>query len=188
MHADWLRSTRARSLLGAALGVSLVLGGAFLAVDELHTTPGDALDHRGAAASDDQSRSQAVDAATHLAGIAGLRATTAGYLLMSCRDRDNPPYQGAVYLTFAVPAGTDADTYLPSVAKSLASAGWVEGLPPGGHRYSHSLSKGAITAIIYRHDDEANLGILRVYGECANTGDHRNDTTAWDDITGLFTR
>ncbi len=184
MRADWLRSTQARSLLAATLGVSLLLSGTFLAVDQLHSTPADALNRPGPAASDEQSRVQAVGAAKHLVSVARLHATNAGYLLMSCRDRDNPPYQGAVYLTFTIPSDTRADIYLPSVAKALMADGWVEGLPPGGHPYSKSLSKDAVTALIYRHDDDANLGIARVYGECRNTGDHRNDTAGWVDITG----
>lgn len=184
MRADWLRSTQARALLGATLGTSLLLGGVFLAVDQLHATPADALNHAGPAASDEQSRTQAVGAARHLVSAAHLHTTTAGYLLMSCRDRDNPPYQGAVYLTFTIPADTRADVYLPAVAKSLLADGWVEGLAPGGHPYSNSLSKDAVTALIYRQDDDANLGVARVYGECRNTSDHRTDTTGWVDILG----
>ncbi len=184
MRADWLRSTQARSLLAATLGISLLLGGAFLAVDQLHATPADALNRPGPPASDEQSRVQAVGAAKNVVSAARLHTTTAGYLLMSCRDRDNPPYQGAVYLTFTIPADTRADAYLPAVAKALVADGWVEGLPPGGHPYSKSLSRNAVTALIYRDDDDANLGVARVYGQCGNTSDHRTDTTGWVDITG----
>ena len=186
MRADGLRSTPARALLAATLGISLLLGGAFLAVDQLHATPADALDRSDPTASDEQSRGQAVGAAKQLVAAAHLHPTTAGYLLMSCRDRDNPPYQGAVYLTFTVPADTRADVYMPAAAKALIADGWAEGLPPSDHVYSKSLSKDAVTALIYRHDDDPNLGVLRVYGECRNTSAHRNDTTGWLDITGEF--
>lgn len=183
MRADWLRSTQARSLLAATLGTSLLLGGAFLAVDQLHATPADALDRPGPSLSDQQSRTQAVGAARDVVSAARLRTTTAGYLLMSCRDRDNPPYQGAVYLTFTIPADTRADAYLPAVAKALTAGGWVEGLSPGGHPYSKSMSKSQVTALIYRDDDNASLGVARIYGECRNTSDHRTDTTGWVDVT-----
>ncbi|MBI2701078.1 MAG: hypothetical protein CK429_17520 [Mycobacterium sp.] len=185
MRADWLRSTQARSLLAVTFGISLVLGGAFLAVDQLHATPADALKVSGPPLSDGQSRVQAVGAAADIVSAAQLRPTSAGYLLMSCRDRDNPPYQGAVYLTFTIPADTRADAYLPAVAKALAADGWVEGrISPGGHPYSRSVSKNAVTALIYRDDDNANLGVARVYGECRNTSDHRTDSTGWVDVTG----
>lgn len=184
MRADWLRSTPARSLLAATLGTSLLLSGAFLAVDQLHARPEDALDRPGPPLSDEQSRSQAVSAAHDVVSAAQLRVTTAGYLLMSCRDRDNPPYQGAVYLSFTIPADTRADVYLPAVTRALTADGWAEGLSPGGHPYSTSVSKGAVTALIYRDDDTANLGVARVYGECRNTTDHRTDSAGWVDITG----
>lgn len=184
MRANWLRSTQARSLLAVTLGTSLLLGGAFLAVDQLHATPADALDRPGPALSDQQSRVQAVGAAKDVVAAAQLHTTSAGYLLMSCRDRENPPYQGAVYLSFTIPAGTRADVYLPGVAKALVADGWVEGLAPGGHPYGKSLSRNAVTALIYRDDDNANLGVARVYGECRNTSDHRRDMTGWVDVTG----
>ncbi|RUP04007.1 MAG: hypothetical protein EKK34_16085 [Mycobacterium sp.] len=184
MRADWLRSTQARSLLAATLGTSLLLGGAFLAVDQLHTTSADALNHSGPPVSDQQSRAQAVNAAKDVVSAAQLHTTTAGYLLMSCRDRDNPPYQGAVYLSFTIPTDIRADVYLPGVVKALAADGWVEGMSPGGHPYSRSVSKGAVTALIYRDDDNANVGVARVYGECRNTTDHRTDATGWIDVTG----
>ena len=168
------------------LAVSLVLGGTFLAVDQLHSTAADALNHPGNPAADEQSQAQAVGAARHLVNAApDCRPTTAGYLLMSCTDRDNPPYQGAIYLTFAMPSGTGARR-LPAgrrVRAGRPTAG-CEGLPPGGHAFGKSLTKDAVTAIIYRHDDDVNLGVLRLYGECRNRSDHRNDTTAWVDVTG----
>lgn len=184
MRADWLRSRQARSLLAATLGTSLLLGGAFLAVDQLHVTPADALNRPGPPLSDAQSRAQAVGATRDVVSAAHLHTTSAGYLLMSCRDRDHPPYQGAVYLTFTIPADTRADVYLPQVAKALAADGWVEGLSPGGHPFSRSVSKSAVTALIYRDDDNANLGVARVYGECRNTTDHGTDATGWVDISG----
>lgn len=182
-RADWPRSRAGRSLIGAALGVSLLLGGTFLAVDHLHSTSADALNRPGDAATDEQSQTQAVGAAKRIVNAAQLRATTAGYLLMSCRDQDSPPYQGAVHLTFALPSGARADTYLPTVAAALISDGWTEGLPPGGHAFAKTFTRDSVAALIYRHDDDPNLGVLRVYGECRNRNDHRMDATSWLDIT-----
>lgn len=184
MRTDWLRSKGARPLLAATFAISLGLGGAFLAVDRLHSTPGDAIGHPANPVSDEQSHAQAVGAAKHIVDVGKLHTTAAGYLLMSCVDRDDPPYQGAVYLTFAVPAESRADTYLPSVASALMSDGWAQGLPPGDHAFGKTLSKDGVNAVIYRHDNEPNLGVLRVYGECRNMTDHRSDATAWVDITG----
>lgn len=45
-----------------------------------------------------------------------------------------------------------------------------------------------MTVIIYRHDDDPGLGVLRLYGECRNMTDHRGDATAWIDVTDQFGR
>jgi hypothetical protein len=185
-RAGWLSAKQARLLIAAMLAVSLVLGGAFLAVDRLHSRPADALNHPDRPATDEQSQAQALDAARHLVSIADVHPTTAGYLLMSCTDRDNPPYQGAIYLAFTVPADTHADTYLPAVASALVADGWTEGLPPGGHAFGKTLSKDGVTAIVYQQDNDEHRGILRLYGECRNMSDHRNDTTGWVDVSGQF--
>jgi hypothetical protein len=182
-QGEGLRSRWARPAIAAALAVPLTLGGAFLAVDRLHTTPSDVLDHPGNPASDDQTEAQVVEAARQIVTAAGLQTTTAGYLLMSCKNRDDPPYQGAIYLTFALPAGTGPDTYFPTVAGALVGRGWKEGLPPADHTFGKTLTKDGVTAVIYRNDDDISLGVLRLYGECRNTNDHRNDSTAWFDVT-----
>lgn len=186
MSDNWLRTRLARLVLAATLSASLVLGGAFVALDQLHSVPADALHHPGPAATDQQSRAQAVRAAQNVVTVAGLRTTTAGYLLMSCKDRENPPYRGAVYLTFAIPADAAADTYLPEVVAKLLAGGWSPGLPPGNHALASTLTKDELTASIYRHDDNPDLGILRVYGECRNVTDHHADPTGWVDVTGEF--
>jgi hypothetical protein len=31
--------------------------------------------------------------------------------------------------------------------------------------------------------DDARFGTMRIYGECRNMADHRNDNPAWKDIT-----
>jgi hypothetical protein len=182
-QGEGVRSRWARPAIAAALAVPLALGGAFLAVDRLHTTPSDVLDHPGNPASDEQTEAQVVEAARQIVAAAGLQTTTAGYLLMSCKNRDDPPYQGAIYLTFALPAGSGPDTYFPAVAGALVGRGWKEGLPPADHTFGKTLTKDAVTAVIYRTDDDISLGVLRLYGECRNTNDHRNDSTAWVDVT-----
>lgn len=118
-----------------------------------------------------------------MVATARLQKATAGYLLMSCKDRDSPPYQGAVYLNFTLPADARADTYFQGIAAAMVGRGWNEGTPPNHHLFGKTLYKDGVTAIVYRDDDYPNLGIARLYGECRNMTDHRNDTTAWVDVT-----
>ncbi|WP_197508636.1 hypothetical protein [Mycobacterium sp. 1081908.1] len=180
---DWLRSTQVRALIAAALTASLLLGGAMLAVDRLHTTPSDVLDHPANPVSDDQSEAQAVESARQIVTLTGLRTASAGYTLMSCKNREDPPYQGAIYLTFALPADAKPEAYFPGLAATLAGHGWTEGLPPNDHPFARALTKDAVTAIVYRETDAPNAGVLRVYGQCRNMNNHRTDATAWTDVT-----
>lgn len=188
-HANrggWSHSPAVRGLLLTALMVSLVLGGAFLLVNRLHSSPEDTLDHPSHPLSDDQAESQVVEQARQIVKIARLQRATAGYELMSCKSHHDPPYQGTVYLHFALPADARTDTYFRTVAAALTAHGWNEGLPPNQHLYGVTLHKDGVTAIIYPSTDEPHSGIMRLYGECRDMNDHRNDTTAWVDITDKF--
>lgn len=178
-----LRSKPFRALVAVALAVPLLLGAAFLVVDRLHSTPADALEHPVDPVSDGQSRTQVVESAQHIVSATNLHTTSAGYSLMSCKNRDEPPYQGEIYLTFAVPAAEQADTYLAGVTATLASRGWAEGLPPNNHAFARTLTKDGVTVIVYRHDDDPGFGVLGVYGQCRNMNDHRRDATTWTDVT-----
>jgi hypothetical protein len=184
---EWLRSRQVRALIAAALAVSLLLGGAFLLLGRLHSTASDALDHPVNPATDDQSEAQVVESTKQIVTLTGLQTRSAGYSLMSCKNRDDPPYQGAIYLTFALPAAARADTYFPTIAATLVAHGWTEGLPPNDHAFAKILSKGAVTVTVYRQNDDPSLGVARVYGECRNINDHRKDATTWIDITGQVT-
>jgi hypothetical protein len=187
-RGERFRSPLARALIAATLMVSLVLDGAFLSVGRLHSSPADFLDHPANPVTDDQSETQVVEPAKQIVTVAGLQKPTAGYLLMSCRNRDDPPYQGAIYMNFALPAEYHADAYFRNIAATMVAHGWSEGLPPNQHLYGRTLHKDGVTAIVYRNNDDANLGVMRLYGQCRNMNDHRNDTTAWIDITDQFNR
>ena len=186
-RGEWLRSKPVRALIAAALAVSL-LGGAFLLVDRLRSMPSDALDHPANPVTDGQSEAQVVESAKQVITLTGLRTASAAYSLMSCKDRDDPPYQGAIYLTFALPASARADDFFPAIAATLVIHGWTEGIPPNNHAFARILTKDGVTVIVYRHDDDPSLGIARVYGQCRNINDHRKDATTWIDVTDQFSK
>ncbi|MBV8786925.1 MAG: hypothetical protein JOZ00_09575 [Mycobacterium sp.] len=181
-----LRSKRIRVLIAAALAIPLMLGGAYLAVDRLQSS--DALDHPAHPLDDNQSKGQVVDPVKDIVSLAQLQASSAGYMLMSCTNQNEPPYQGAIYLTFSLPTDTQPATYFGAIAATLVGHGWTEGLPPNNHAFANSFVRDGVTVIIYRQDDDPGRGVLRAHGECRNTNDHRADTTAWIDITDQFAR
>jgi hypothetical protein len=183
-RGHWSHSPRVRALAAAALAVSLLLSGAFLVVNRLHPPVADALDHPDNPITDEQSRAQVIEPARQVVSLNGLQTTSAGYLLMSCKNDADPPYQGAVYLTFTLPAAAQAETYFPTVAGTLVNHGWTEGIPPNNRVFGRTLTKDAVTAVVYRHNDDPGLGIVRLYGECRNMNNHRADNTGWVDVTG----
>lgn len=181
---QWLRSPGARALLAGALSISLTLGSAAVAVQRFHSGSADAFEHPAHSVSDDQTKAEVVGQAKRLVTIARLQKPTAGFLLMSCKDRDDPPYQGAVYLTFTLPVGARADTYFRDIAAAMVAHGWRESTPPDQRLFGKTLSRDGVTAVVYRDNDYPDVGVARLYGQCRDTTDHRNDTTGWVDITG----
>jgi hypothetical protein len=162
------------------------LGGAFLVVNTLRPSRSGALEHPDNPVTDGQSQAQVVEAAKQIVTLAGLRTASAGYLLMSCKNHDDPPYQGAIYLTFTLPAEVAADKYFPTVATTLTSNGWTEGSAPSNRMFGRTVSKDAVTGIVYRDDDNPAMGVLRLYGQCRNMNDHRRDD--WTDIAAQVQR
>jgi hypothetical protein len=178
-----LRSPAARVLLAVAFTMSLVLGGSFLAVGRLHSSPADAVVQPGRTATDGQTKTEVVEQAKYIVAIARIQQATAGYLVMSCKDRDDPPYQGVVYMNFRLPADIRAYKYLQTIADAMVAHGWNAGLPSNLHLYGKSLSKDGVTAIFYQDSDYPSSGVARLYGQCRNMNNHRADTTAWVAIT-----
>ena len=182
-RAELLRSPAGRTFIAVAFTFALVLGGAFLAVGRLHSSAADSLEHPSHTATDGQTKTEVVEQARLIVATAALQNATAGYLLMSCKDRDDPPYQGAVYMNFALPADAGADEYFRTIAAAMIAHGWTERLPPSQHLFGKTLSRDGVTAILYQDSDSPNHGIARIYGQCDNMNNHRGDATAWVDIT-----
>jgi hypothetical protein len=168
-------------LIAAALIAALVLSGAFLAVRWLHSS--DAGEHPSRTATDEQSKTEVVDQARFIVAVAGLQNATAGYLLMSCKNRDDPPYQGAVYMNFAFPADARADEYFRRIAATMVAHGWTERPPPNRALVGKTFAKNGITALLYQDSDSEKHGVARIYGHCNNMTNRRGDSTGWIDIT-----
>ncbi|MCT7661890.1 hypothetical protein [Mycobacterium deserti] len=174
----WIRTRQSRALIGAALAMSLALGAAFVAVND---PPPDAPAQHGAALSDAQAAAQVVDAAREIVATAGLREATGGYTFMSCSTGDEPPYQAALYMSFAVPQATSAQ-YLDGVASAMAADGWAVSAVVGEH-FGHKLTLGGVISDISRNPEKPGFATMRLYGECRNIADHRDDNPAWTDVS-----
>ena len=177
------RSTATRALIAATSVTALIIGGAYLAIDRLHAAANNAVEHPGPAATDAQTQTEVVEQARDIVSITGLRQPTAGYLLMSCKNRDDPPYQGAVYMDFELPPDIDADHYFRGVSDAMVARGWREGPAPNQHMFGRNLSKDGVNAILYPDRDTLTRGVARIYGQCHDMSDHRGAKAEWTDIT-----
>ena len=49
-----------------------------------------------------------------------------------------------------------------------------------GEHFGQKLTKDGVTAIFYRSGNDTDFATMRLYGECRNTADHRNDNPGLD--------
>jgi hypothetical protein len=136
---------------------------------------------RGAPMTDAQAAGQVLASARQIVSVAALRDATGGRAFMSCKNENEPPYQAAVYMSFRLPQSNSVK-YLRDVAASMAAHGWAFAASMGEH-FGQKLTKDGVTAIFYRSVNDTNFATMRLYGECRNTTDHRNDNPAWTEIT-----
>ena len=182
--ADWLRSKAAVVLLAATFALTIVLGAGFIALHRVRDLQGAAVELPGSPLSDEQSKLQVLAAARQFVGVGRLRNPTASYLLMSCKNNDDPPYQGAIRLNFDIPELKDIPKYFNDFATSMTARGWVVPKTTDGGRGRPILTKDGITAIYNLNPDAPGRATMQIYGECRNITDHRRDTTGWVEITG----
>jgi hypothetical protein len=136
---------------------------------------------QGAPMTDAQAADQVLASAKQIIDTAKLQNTTGGYAFVSCKNANEPPYQVAAYLNFRLPQNNSVK-YLRDVAASMSANGWTLAMAMGEH-FGQKLTKDGVTAIVYREGADAQFATLRLYGECRNIADHRNDNPVWREVT-----
>jgi hypothetical protein len=174
----WLRSPRSVVLLLAALVTVLVAGAGFTLLRDLRT---DAVILQGAPMTDAQAAAQVLASARQIVGMAQLQDATGGYAFVSCKNENEPPYQAAIYMSFRLPQSNSVK-YLRDVAASMVAHGWTPAASMGEH-FGQKLTKDGVAVIFYRSVNDTNFATMRLYGECRNTADHRNDNPVWTEVT-----
>ena len=137
---------------------------------------------------DEQAKAQVLEPAREIVGAGKLEHVSASYLLMSCKNADEPPYQGAIYLNFDVPDVLATPRYFDSIATAMTAGGWTEAMPPNRHPGGRTFTRDGVTVIYFRNDDNSNRATMQIYGECRDTTDHRRDVTGWVDVTAALPR
>jgi len=187
-RSNWLRSKPAVLLLAATFVMTITLGAGFIALHRFRDMRGAAVELPADPLSDQQSRLQVVDASTELVAAGRLKNPTASYLLMSCKNNDDPPYQGAIRLNFDIPGLKDTPKYFGDIATTITARGWVSQDLSGRGLGRPTFTKDGVTVIYYVGPDAHGRATMQIYGECRNITDHRGDTTGWTDITNQLTR
>ena len=161
----------------AALVISLVLGTGFIVISTAQRPEVDAL----SPLTDEQSRDQVVNATRQIIDVAHLHGVSGSSVFLSCTSLHDPPYQAAVYLNFQLPE-TNSVRRIREIAAAMVTHGWQEA-PAMGEHFGLKLTRDGVSATFHENPDDARFGAMRIYGECRNTADHRNDNPAWIDVT-----
>jgi hypothetical protein len=136
---------------------------------------------QGEPMTDAQAAGQVLVSAKQIVSVAKLRDASGGYAFVSCQNANEPLYQVAVYMNFRLPQNNSVK-YLRDVGAAMVAHGWAPA-PVMDEHFGQKLTKDGVTAIVYRSGDNTDFATLRLYGECRNTADHRNDNPAWREIS-----
>ncbi|WP_099041509.1 hypothetical protein [Mycobacterium neglectum] len=175
---DWIRTPPTRRLLWAALVLSLVLGVVLVVVDRQEAG---AADQVGVALTDEQAVEQVVGSARKIVAAARLRDAAGSYSFVPCETESGPPYQAALYMSFTL-LQRDWVRYLNEVASAMIADGWTDA-PTKAEHFGRKLTGGGVTAVLQRNLDVPGNATMRLYGECRNISDHRNDDPAWTEVS-----
>ena len=136
---------------------------------------------QGEPMTDAQAAGQVVASAKQIVSVAQLHDAAGGYAFVSCRNENEPPYQVAIYMNFRLPQSNSVK-YLRDIGASMVAHGWTPAGSMGEH-FGQKLTSDGVTAIFYRSVNDMDFATMRLYGECRNTADHRNDNPVWTEVT-----
>ena len=173
-----LRSPRSVVLLLAALVTALAVVAGLLWLSDRGA---DGVPLQGEPMTDAQAAGQVVASAKQIVSTAQLHDAAGGYAFVSCKNENEPPYQVAIYMTFRLPQSNSVK-YLRDIGASMVAHGWT---PAGvdGRALRPEADQDGVTAIFYRSVNDMGFATMRLYGECRNTADHRNDNPVWTEVT-----
>ena len=125
---------------------------------------------------------QVVGSAKKIIAAARLQDAAGGYSFVPCETENGPPYQAALYMSFSLPQ-SDWARYLNEVAAAMIADGWDGCTPTKAEHFGRKLTNGGVIAVLQRNLDDPTIANMRLYGECRNAADHRNDDPAWTEVS-----
>jgi hypothetical protein len=176
----WRWSPAARAVVLTALSMALALGVGFVVFKSSRNAESDTLGGVEPM-TDEQATNQVLDSTRDIVDAANLRDVSASVVFLSCTSSHDPPYQAAVHLNFGLPL-TNSVKRISEVAAAMRAHGWQQA-PAMAEHFGMKLTRGAVTSTFHENPDDRRFATMRIYGECRNTSDHRNDNPAFTDIT-----
>lgn len=139
--------------------------------------------------SNEDTMKQVVDPAKQIIKVAGLKDIFGGFSFEACNDQGEPPYRGRLEVSFTIPEDVEPETYIRQIADTMMEKGngWYDGPPPGKRPFGTVIHTDAVMAILSPHPVAREYGAIRIFGECRNMVDHRNDAVKDVNVTDQLT-
>ncbi len=133
--------------------------------------------------SDEDTMKQVIDPARQIIQVAGLKDVFGGFSFEACNDQGEPPYRGRLEVSFTIPGGVEPEKYIRQIADTMLQQGWYDGPPPGKRLFGTVIHTDAVMAVLSQHPVAREDGAIRIFGECRNMADHRNDAVKDVNVT-----
>ena len=130
---------------------------------------------------DQASIQQVIDPAKEFVVLNQLQDLTGTFGWVACGGQNEALYYGEVRLFFLLPKDIDQKQYIRKIAKMMVSHGWMDGPAEGDRSFGTLLHTNEVRAVVTGGDSvDRETGKIRLSGECRNTTDHREHSTAVD--------
>ncbi|OBB12796.1 hypothetical protein A5662_07680 [Mycobacteriaceae bacterium 1482268.1] len=135
--------------------------------------------------SDEDTMKEVIDPGRQIIQVAGLQEVSGGFDFEACNDQGEPPYRGRLDMGFAIPKDVEPKKYIEQIAQTMVNqgVGWYDGPPAGKRLFGTVIHTDTVFAVISQHPVAKEDGAVRIFGECRNMVDHRNDATTGVDVT-----
>jgi transcription termination factor NusB len=105
--------------MAGTLLVSLILGATFIKLHRTEDLRGAAVERPAHPLTDAQAKDQVVDSARQFISAGRFTRATGSYILMACKEDEDPVYQGSLYLNFDLPTIRETPAYFREIVTGV---------------------------------------------------------------------
>ena len=138
---------------------------------------------------DPASMQQVIDPAKEFVILNNLQNVSGTFGWVACGGQDEALYYGEARVYFGLPKDMDSQRYVRKIAHMMVSHGWADRPVQGDRSFGTLLHTNEVRAIITGgNTSDPETGQIQLLGECRNTTDHRDDSTAVSITSQLLQR